>query len=115
MRNLGLTEEEKQDLKLPLEGLSAGIYCQQCGKCISQCSKELDIPSAMRSYMYAYGYKNLAHAQQTLRNANLPQYPCSDCTTCQIDCTMGFDIKNKITDINRLSKVPDDFLVSPVS
>jgi len=115
MKDLILTEEEKQDLKLSSKDLSSGIYCQQCGNCISQCSEKLDIPSAMRSYMYAYGYNNLAHAQQTLKYASLPPDPCSGCSTCQVDCPMDFDIKDKIADINRLTDVPDDFLFSRVS
>ena len=115
MKDLTLTEEEKQDLNLPPDGLTSGIYCQQCGNCIAQCTEELDIPTAIRSYMYAYGYKNPAYAQQTLKNANLSPDPCSGCAVCQVDCTMGFDIKNKLADINRLMAVPDDFLVNTAS
>ena len=110
MGDFKLTEDEKNDLELTSEGLSTGIYCQQCGKCIPQCKEGLDIPTIMRSYMYAYGYKNLAHAQQTLQSAGVPTSACSDCATCTIDCTMGFDVRKKLADINRLGDVPYDFL-----
>ncbi len=110
MADLKLTEDEKKDLKLSHDGLSADIYCQQCGDCISQCPESLDIPTIMRSYMYAYGYKNLTHAQQTLEASNLQQNNCSECAACQVECTAGFDVKKKIADIKRLRDVPQDFL-----
>ncbi|RLD31531.1 MAG: hypothetical protein DRI73_08575 [Bacteroidetes bacterium] len=110
MGDYKLTEDEKQDLELTSDKLSTGIYCQQCGKCIPQCKEGLDIPTIMRSYMYAYGYKNLAHAKHTLQSASVPVSACSGCATCTIDCTMGFDISKKLADINRLSDVPEEFL-----
>ena len=112
MKDFELTDEKKRDLKRPSEGMSAGIYCQQCGRCIPQCPKGLDIPTIMRSYMYAYGHKNLAHAQQTLKSAKVPDAPCSGCSTCQVDCIMGFDIRNKVSDITRLRDVPEDLIRS---
>ena len=110
MNELKLTEEEKHDLLGPPEGLSADIYCQQCGHCISQCPKNLDISTIMRSYMYAYGHKNLAHAQNTFAMAGIPDEPCVGCSTCLVDCTMGFDIKKKIQDIARIRDIPHEFV-----
>lgn len=115
MKDFVLTEEEKKDLKLPTEGMSAGIYCQQCTKCVSQCPNDLDIPTIMRGYMYAYGYKNLALAQQTIKNAKMPSNPCSGCTTCSVVCDAGFDVKKKVQDIGRLNNVPDDLLLNSAS
>ncbi len=112
MKDFELTDEEKRDLKLPSEGMTSGIYCQQCAKCISECPHSLDIPTVMRAYMYAYGYKNLAHAQHTLKSANLPSSPCSECASCSVECTMGFDVKMKVADISRLQDVPDDLLLN---
>lgn len=57
MDNLELTPEETEYL-----GKSksySGLFCQQCEKCVSQCPRGLDIPTLMRSYMYAMGYKNV--------------------------------------------------------
>ena len=64
----------------------------------------------MRSYMYAYGYKNLSNARETLLSANLSNFPCTSCDICEVNCAMGFDIKDKISDIARLEGVPKDFL-----
>jgi len=110
MTNLELTEEEKQDLKPPSGELSSGLYCLQCNKCISQCTEDIDIPTIMRSYMYAYGYKNLHHAKNTLCSLGLTTIPCETCSDCSVDCQMGFNIKTKILDIARLSNVPEDFI-----
>ncbi len=110
MQNLELNEEEMQDLELSPDDLSTGIYCQHCGQCLSQCPQELDIPTAMRSYMYAYGYRNLEQARQTLSLAGLPEKPCGNCSLCRVRCTMGFDVKRKILDIARIRDVPEDIL-----
>jgi predicted aldo/keto reductase-like oxidoreductase len=111
MSDLKLTDDEKADLKLAQRNTENGIYCQQCGECVEQCPELLDIPTIMRSYMYAYGYRNIRNAKFTLSAANLQSLPCIDCDTCQINCTMGFNIKRKILDIARLKNVPDDFLI----
>ena len=111
MSDLELTEQEKEDLKLASNQNEHGIYCQQCGKCIRQCPQNLDIPTIMRSYMYAYGYGNFKKARKTLDMVKSDSNPCNDCEVCNIKCSMGFDIKNKAADIMRLKNVPDDFLV----
>ncbi|MCU0474082.1 MAG: 4Fe-4S dicluster domain-containing protein [Bacteroidales bacterium] len=87
-----------------------GLYCHQCNKCLSQCPYNLEIPTAMRSYMYAYGYRNFEHAQHTLREASLPANACKDCISCTVKCTAGFKIKERMEDIARLIDVPREFL-----
>jgi predicted aldo/keto reductase-like oxidoreductase len=112
MEDLALTEEEKKDLKLDDKNKRAGLFCPQCGKCVAQCGKDLDIPTLMRSYMYAYGYKNLRAAKDALKHVDLSRIPCDGCDSCRItDCSMGFDVKDKVQDIARIERVPDDFLV----
>jgi len=85
MADFELSEKEKRDLKSPSEELSTGIYCQQCSKCIPQCPEGLDIPTIMRSYMYAYGHKNLVHAQHTFDMARVPDRSCFGCSSCVVD------------------------------
>ncbi|MGE5342581.1 MAG: aldo/keto reductase [Candidatus Omnitrophota bacterium] len=111
MEDLTLTPQEKADLNPPKMGEPvAGLYCQQCEKCIPQCPKRLNIPTLMRSYMYAYGYKNPGLAKETLETITIPSAVCTRCPVCSVSCTMGFDIKNRVQDIARLSDVPADFL-----
>lgn len=110
MTNLKFSEQEKNDLRLTSTDRIPGIYCQQCIRCIPQCSNSYDIPTAMRSFMYAYGYKNLRYAKETLGYANIPVNPCEGCEKCTVNCTMGFDVRSKIQDIARLKTVPNEFL-----
>jgi uncharacterized protein len=110
LSDLKMTEQEKKDLNLTSWDPSTGLYCQQCGTCVSQCRKNLDIPSAMRSYMYAYGYNNTRYAFHTLADAGISVDPCGGCDTCTVSCKAGFNVRGKISDIARLSEVPGDFL-----
>jgi hypothetical protein len=38
--------------------------------------------------------------------------PCEKCESCNINCSAGFDIRNKILDISRLKDVPGEFMTS---
>lgn len=111
MEDLALTPEEKADLKLGDKLALTGLYCQQCEKCLAQCPGNFDIPTSMRSYMYAYGYGNPFEARKTLETVNMADIPCKSCPTCQVTCSMGFDVRAKIMDIARIKAVPEEFLV----
>ena len=111
MQNPGLSDEEEKSLQLGHMADPTGLYCQQCGSCVSQCLQKLDIPGFMRSYMYAYGYRNRFQAKKTLLTAIADGAACESCSICSVSCRMGFDIPTKIEDIRRLEKIPDDFLV----
>jgi len=108
--DMDLTDEEMKDLKLASNEITPGLYCRQCRQCMVQCNQKIDIPTIMRSYMYAYGYRNLEHARFTLENAGLPGLPCIDCSICTVKCSAGFDVRQKVMDIARLEDVPKDFL-----
>ncbi len=111
MEDLSLTPQEKEDLKFGKKIGINGLFCAQCGRCRSQCPYNLDIPTMMRSYMYAYGYKNPAKAKETLQFLDLSNLACNQCPTCHVQCTMGFDVRDKVIDIARIKHVPKDFLV----
>jgi aryl-alcohol dehydrogenase-like predicted oxidoreductase len=105
------TEQDLKDLKLTSNEGPSELWCKQCRQCTTQCVQNLDIPTIMRSYMYAYGYHNLEKARFTLDEAGLSGLSCSDCTICNVKCKAGFDIRKKVLDIARLKNVPEDFLV----
>jgi predicted aldo/keto reductase-like oxidoreductase len=110
MKDITLTPQEKADL-VPPNGISrAGFYCDQCGKCLEQCPAGLAIPTIMRSYMYTYAYRNLGHARATLDLAPMAALPCQDCSVCRVNCTRGFNIKERTLDVARLRDVPADLL-----
>jgi uncharacterized protein len=110
IRNLKMTEQELKDLNLAMTDPETGLYCQQCRDCLAQCPHNLDIPTIMRSYMYAYGYKNSAQAYHNMAYAGIPERPCDNCGSCSVNCSSGFDVRKKITDIARLQAVPKEFL-----
>lgn len=112
MGDLGLTDHERSDLRLGTRLVPSGLYCQQCGQCIKNCRHRLDIPTYMRSYMYAYGYGNTTNAKRTLKMAGMDEVPCNDCGDCPVRCIMNFNVRDKILDISRLARVPDEFLYS---
>jgi uncharacterized protein len=109
IKGLALTPEERADLKLGEPQSGGGFYCQGCNECSGQCPKDLPIPSLMRSYMYAYSYKNLGAAYDLLASLDVPQTPCADCGRCAVKCAMGFDVKDRAADIARLQAAPASF------
>jgi predicted aldo/keto reductase-like oxidoreductase len=111
IRDPQLSDEDLKELKLAGSG-KPGLFCLQCRDCEGQCPDHIDIPTAMRSYMYAYGYKNLHHAHQTLNMVNLSRNACDKCEVCAVNCRAGFNLKTKIQDIARLKAVPEDFLMA---
>ncbi|MBE0712387.1 MAG: aldo/keto reductase [Candidatus Aminicenantes bacterium] len=107
MTDLKLTPADLKDLRLGEQ--VAGLYCQQCGQCVSGCPKSLPIPDMMRSYMYAYGYRNLQAAHELIGSLEVPENPCGSCASCSAVCVKGFDIADRVRDITRLRAVPGDF------
>lgn len=108
MNNIKMTAAERSGLeKLSCQ---AGMFCQQCEECVPQCPAGHDIPSFMRSYMYAHAYKNFEMARITLDSMNLSKIACDDCGTCEVKCARNFNVKEKILNIARLRDVPADFL-----
>jgi uncharacterized protein len=109
IKNLKMTDQELKDLNIAELLNEPGLYCMQCRKCLSDCPHNLDIPTMMRSYMYAYGYKNIKQAWQTMADVEYAK-ECLNCSACNVKCTSGFNIKEKIADITRLKEVPADLM-----
>jgi predicted aldo/keto reductase-like oxidoreductase len=89
--------------------MTAGLYCQGCGKCLEACPRALPIPDLMRAYMYVYGYRNPGEARDLVLSLNLPDEPCNDCSTCTVKCVSGFNVSARIRDVVRLREVPAEF------
>lgn len=108
LTDITLTEEEKKDLIIA--SAETGLYCTACSKCIPACPKNLPVPELMRAYMYAYGYSDTRMAYSLLNELKSGENPCSGCSSCAVECTKAFNIREKIADISRLINVPVDFL-----
>jgi len=104
-----LTEPEKKDLEKAAS--NSGLYCQGCRQCLGQCPEHLPIPDLMRAYMYIYGYRNLALAQETVLELGLPRHVCEDCRQCPVQCINGWNVFEKIQDVARLRDVPSEVIV----
>jgi uncharacterized protein len=110
IKDLKMSEQELKDLNLADIKSEPGLYCQQCQTCLPQCPNSLDIPTLMRSYMYAYGYRNVRQARQTLDTVDVCGRPCDQCGACRVTCASGFDVKDRVQDILRLKDVPLEFI-----
>ena len=108
--NLKLNKEERNYLSLAYHSNDT-LYCNGCRNCENQCPEHLPIPEMMRAYMYNYGYKSPALAKEVIDELALPGNICDNCTTCNINCTAGFQIAQKVKDIVRLQHIPQEFLV----
>ncbi len=103
-----MTEQEKQELIAMVN--EPNMFCIDCKKCLSSCKFNLPIPDLMRAYMYAYGYGNIRMAYDLLGELGTGISPCINCNECNVKCTRGFDIREKITDISRVVSFPAELL-----
>lgn len=108
MSDLTMTPEEERDLRLGDELGLTGCYCQHCGHCLAQCPAGLDIPTLMRGYMYAYGYREPIRARRTVQSISAADIPCRACQSCSVRCALGHDVKTRLLDIARLRGAPDE-------
>jgi predicted aldo/keto reductase-like oxidoreductase len=111
MKDPVLTPEEWRDLGLEETARLSGLYCQQCGRCRTQCPAGMDIPTFMRSYMYAFGHEEPKKARETLRAWTPSDVACKSCRQCSVRCTLGFNVRSRALDVARLLDVPEEFLV----
>jgi predicted aldo/keto reductase-like oxidoreductase len=111
MADLTLTPEEEKYIAYVRANRSDSLFCQGCGTCLTQCSSAPDIPTLMRCYMYAYGYKDLRAAARNIKSIKENSIACSDCSTCSVKCPRGIDIKGRALDIIRLRDVPPEFFI----
>ncbi len=108
MKDISMTPGEIGDLRL--DRADTGMYCLGCEKCTAQCPQKMPVPDIMRSYMYAYGYRDLSLARATMDTLGLNGPACESCNSCAVKCTQGFDVAGKIRDIDRIRQVPSEFI-----
>jgi len=104
-----MTPEDERVLQ-PLADRVAGLYCHQCDTCLGQCAAGVDLPTLMRGYMYARGYRNLTAAKDTVRSLRLRGLPCAACDGCTVQCPQGIDVRGRALAVSRVEAVPDAFL-----
>jgi uncharacterized protein len=73
-------------------------FCQQCGQCLGDCPRGVDIPTLMRSHMYAAQYSNRELARATLASveAGSGLAACGSCGSCKAACRNHVNIGTRI-------------------
>lgn len=101
--DLEYTDEEKSLLSDNSIILGLG-FCRQCRECLASCPNGADIPTLMRTHMYAAQYSNFHHARMTLDEipdrAGLAN--CSSCSECSARCANTVDIDRRIEELKQM-------------
>lgn len=106
-RNQTYTDEENRFLA-DQSFISKAEFCQQCGQCVEDCPKQVEIPVLMRSHMYAVQYQNTGMTRATLastmRGHGLDA--CRACESCTVACRNMVHIQRKIAELKALAGGP---------
>jgi heterodisulfide reductase subunit C len=99
--DLSYTDEEKKILA-DKELMASLEFCHQCGQCKSTCPNGAEIPTLMRTHMYALQYyPGTGHPHETL--ASIPAgrglEACSNCDICTASCAWTVNIPRKIAQL----------------
>ena len=95
--DLSYTAEEREFLgESDIRGMLQ--FCQQCQECVPTCPKGVDVPTLMRTYMYAAQYSNFTHARATLDDVPAHQsiFACSSCAECTARCSNSINVAGRI-------------------
>lgn len=104
VKSLEYTKDEKSFLS---DGafVADAEFCQQCGQCREDCPKKADIPTLMRSHMYALQYRNVALARDTVVQISSGRGldGCRDCASCSAKCRHDVNISRKVEELKNLA------------
>jgi predicted aldo/keto reductase-like oxidoreductase len=103
--DLTYTDEEKNFLADKTFAAQAE-FCRQCGQCLEDCPKRVEIPALMRSHMYAVQYGNMWMARDMLAGlaAGRGLDACQDCDSCLANCRNSVHIARKIAQLKMLAR-----------
>ncbi len=97
-----LEYSEKEKCLLGDCKLKVGMgYCRQCDLCLGDCPAGVDVPTLMRTHMYASQYANFHHARATLDEIENGRGldGCSGCGACTVRCPHSVDVAAKIEEL----------------
>lgn len=103
-RNLEYTQAEKEFLG-DKNVVAEAEFCVQCGNCRPDCPLHVDVPTLMRSHMYAVQYSNHGLAHDTLAGikAGKGLDACGECSTCKVSCRRTVNVARKISDLKEFA------------
>ena len=95
--NLEFSPEEKAFLSANDITLSMG-FCRQCERCLPSCPHGVEVPTLMRTYMYAAQYSNFHEAREALQEIapGSGLDVCVRCRSCDARCAHTVDIARRI-------------------
>ena len=90
---------EDHNVKLAIQSV-----CRFCGGCKSSCPQNVDIPSLMRTHMYANGYGNLQMTRSTLAaiESGKGLDACKNCDECVAQCRNSVQIAGRVEELKGL-------------
>ncbi len=100
---LDYTDKEKAFLEDRKVKLSLG-YCRQCRQCLPSCPHGVDVPTLMRTHMYAACYANFYQARDAMQEIDPSRgiSTCISCNTCQARCVNRIDIGRRIDELKAI-------------
>lgn len=102
-RNLEYTSEEREFLSDNSITVSMG-FCRQCRQCVPTCPRGADVPTLMRTHMYAAQYANFHQARAVLDD--IPKstgiQACGSCVQCIARCANAVDIQRRIGELKMM-------------
>ena len=101
----GLNYTDTEKAFLSEKNLMASVqFCQQCSTCRLTCPNRVDIPTLMRTHMYAAKYGNFVHARATLDEISTDDglRNCADCSECKAKCANYVNIADNIRDLKAM-------------
>lgn len=101
--NLKLNDAESAFLEQNQVNL-AHSFCRHCNQCQSACPHQNVIPELMRTWMYAFQYRNMEQARITASAMSIPtgKNPCLDCEVCNAQCVNGIPIAQRVMALKQL-------------
>jgi predicted aldo/keto reductase-like oxidoreductase len=102
--DISFSSEEKSFLDRA-EVKLASSFCVQCNQCKKTCARNADIPTLMRTYMYAYQYQNMEHAIATERTIQKDRglNSCFGCEKCTAKCPRSVNLAQRIGALKELN------------
>jgi predicted aldo/keto reductase-like oxidoreductase len=104
--NLEYTDVEKSFLADRTFSAQAQ-FCRQCAQCLGDCPRGADIPTLMRTHMYAVQYSNRELARLTLSSMEPGRGldVCRSCGECRVMCRHNVNIGMKIAHLKTVAPV----------